>query len=420
MTTGIDSSNVVARSQCRNCQSPLSTSVVDLGAQPPCEAYVASDKFYEPEPHYPLHAKVCDRCFLVQLDADVSPDSIYREYAYFSSYSDSWLMHARQFVDQACDRFQLNSKHCVVEVASNDGYLLKNFVERNIPCYGVDPAANVAKVAESHGVSTVVDFFGKSSATRLRRERGPADLIIANNVFGHVPDIHDFVAGFKALLSQAGTICIEIPHFLKQMENNQFDTIYHEHYLYHTLLADHAIFQQHELTIWDVDELTTHGGSMRLYIGHPGYHPEVSSRVQELEKRELDGGLDRLDVYRSFGEKVRETKRKLLSFLIDAKRSKKSIVGYGAPGKGNTLLNYCGIRTDFLDFVVDRNPYKQGKFLPGTRIPIFEPSRLLDAKPDYVLILPWNIKNEIIAQLAVIREWGGKFVVPIPEVQVIE
>jgi SAM-dependent methyltransferase len=315
--------------------------------------------------------------------------------------------------------YQLGKNSRVVELASNDGYLLKNFVDREVPCYGVDPAANIARVAESKGVRTHVCFFGKESANRLALEAGTADLIIANNVFGHVPDINDFVAGMKRLLNPGGTITIEIPHFLKLIQNNQFDTIYHEHYCYHTLLADQQIFAVFGLRLFDVEELSTHGGSIRMYVCHEDDDRPTSHNVSRLIALEQQYGLEKMETYAAFGEQAQETKRKLLSFLIEAKRKRKRVAGYGAPGKGNTLLNYCGIRNDFIDFVVDRNPYKHGKFLPGSRIPVFPPHKVAEEKPDYLLILPWNIKDEIILQMQEIRTWGGAFVVPIPEVQVI-
>jgi hypothetical protein len=380
---------------------------------------VPLEHFHAPEAFYPLHAKVCGSCFLVQLDTDVAPHGIYTEYAYFSSFSDSWLTHCRMFADEMIERLHLNSNSLAVEVASNDGYLLQYFVARGIPCYGIDPAANVAKVANERGVPTVVAFFGVEIARKMRDERGPANLIMANNVFGHIPDIHDFLGGMKILLAESGTITIEIPHFMRLMQNNQFDTIYHEHYLYHTLLADIKLFERHALRLIDVEELTTHGGSIRMMVAHKDDPRPVSDRVRKLVEKELEYGLDKLATYESFSEQVRETKRKLLSFLIEAKRNGKRVAGYGAPGKGNTLLNYCGIRTDFIDFVVDRNPYKHGKYLPGSRIPIYAPDKLVQEKPDFVIILPWNLQHEIISQMGVVRDWGGQFVVPIPEVTII-
>lgn len=413
-------SNGGKRTSCRHCAAPLIKSVVDLGVQPPCEGFVPAERFNEPELFYPLHAMVCSNCLLVQLETDVAPESIYTEYAYFSSFSDSWLEHSRAFVDAITEELGLNENSQVVELASNDGYLLKNFVEKGIPAYGVEPAANVAKVAVAKGVPTEVAFFGVSTATALFSAGRPANLIIANNVFGHVPDINDFVSGMKILLKPSGTISIEIPHFMRLMENNQFDTIYHEHYCYHTLLADMRIFLACGLRLFDVQELATHGGSIRMFLCHGDDPRETKQSVHSMVALERSRGLDRIETYEAFGEQVRETKRKLLTFLIGAARSGKRVAGYGAPGKGNTLLNYCGIRSDFIDFVVDRNPYKHGKFLPGTRIPIHSPDMIDRMKPDYVLILPWNIKEEIMTQMAHIRHWGGRFVVPIPEVKVLE
>ena len=407
------------RTDCRHCGAKLEVSVVDLGTQPPCESLITHENFYAPEKFYPLHTKVCTNCWLVQLDADVSHVDIYTEYAYFSSFSDSWLAHMEQYVADMCERFQLSRASQVVEIASNDGYLLQFFVKRAIPCFGLDPAANVAESAKQRGVETIVDFFGKKVAQRIVQERGHADMIAANNVFGHVPDINDFVAGLKSLLAEGGTITIEIPHFMRLIERNQFDTIYHEHYCYHTLLADKAIFASQGLKLIDVEELSTHGGSIRMFVAHDSDPRGESRSVQELVQEEIAAGLDRVEAYTSFGASVQATKRKLLQFLIEAKEQGKRVAGYGAPGKGNTLLNYCGIREDFLEFVVDRNPYKHGKYLPGTRIPIFPVEHLLASKPDYVLILPWNIQNEIMAQMSSIREWNGRFVIPIPEVKVL-
>ncbi len=408
------------RTTCRHCGAPLVHSVVDLGVQPPCEGYVSAERFNEPELFYPLHAMVCANCLLVQLETDVSPESIYTEYAYFSSYSDSWLEHSRKFAEKIRAQLGLDAGSQVVELASNDGYLLKNFVEKGIPAYGVEPAANIAKVAVERGIPTEVTFFGVATARVLVEQGRRADLIVANNVFGHVPDINDFVSGMKLLLKAGGTVSIEIPHLMRLMQHNQFDTIYHEHYCYHTLLADTRIFAAFGLRMFDVEELATHGGSIRMLLCHNddprGETPAVGALI-ELERAR---GLDRVETYAGFGEKVRETKRKLLTFLIDVARAGKTVAGYGAPGKGNTLLNYCGIRTDFIDFVVDRNPYKQGKYLPGSRIPIYAPDKIDQMKPDYVLILPWNIKDEIMEQMAHIRSWGGSFVVPIPEVTVVE
>lgn len=408
------------RSVCRFCGAPLTHSVVDLGAQPPCNSIVSPERFSTAEAIYPLHAMVCSECLLVQLDTDIAPDSIYTEYSYFSSFSDSWLDHARRYTEMMAQRLQLDATKQVVELASNDGYLLQYFIQKGVPAYGIDPAANVAKAAEARGVPTVVAFFGVNTANALKQQGKQADLIVANNVFGHIPDINDFVAGMKILLKTGGTITIEIPHFMRLMEFNQFDTIYHEHYCYHTLQSDTRIFAAHGLRLFDVQELPTHGGSTRMFACHADDPCETCGSVDALMKIERERGLDKPEAYAAFGEQVKETKRKLLSFLIEAKRAGKTIAGYGAPGKGNTLLNFCGIRQDFIDYVVDRNPYKQGKFLPGSRIPIFAPEKMRETKPDYVLILPWNIKDEVMKQMAHVREWGGKFVVPIPEVKVLD
>jgi SAM-dependent methyltransferase len=407
------------RTTCRSCGAPLTHSVVDLGAQPPCNSIISPERFNIAEAIYPLHAMVCGECLLVQLDTDIAPDSIYTEYAYFSSYSDSWLDHARRYTEMMTQRLQLDASKQVVELASNDGYLLQYFIQKGVPAYGIDPAANVAKAAEARGVPTVVAFFGVQTAQELARQGRQADLIVANNVFGHIPDINDFVAGMKILLKAGGVITIEIPHFMRLMEFNQFDTIYHEHYCYHTLHSDTRIFARHGLRLFDVQELPTHGGSTRMFVCHADDPRETCGSVDALMQIERARGLDKPETYAAFGEQVKETKRKLLTFLIEAKRAGKTIAGYGAPGKGNTLINYCGIRQDFVDYVVDRNPYKQGKFLPGSRIPIYAPDKMNETKPDYVLILPWNIKDEVMKQMAHVREWGGRFVIPIPEVQVL-
>ena len=372
------------------------------------------------EPFYPLHVYVCRRCFLVQLQEFVTPSEIFSEYAYFSSYSTSWVDHARRYAELMIDRFKLGNGSKVMEIASNDGYLLQHFVARGIPVLGIEPAANVAKAAVAKGVPTTVQFFGRASAADIAAKHGRPDVLLGNNVLAHVPDINDFVGGMKILLGPQGVITMEFPHLARLMAENQFDTIYHEHFSYLSFTVVEKIFAHHGITLFDVEELPTHGGSLRIY----GRHTEnaalpVTARVTELRQREIGDGFLTLERYRGFDEQVKSTKRKLLSFLIDAKHQAKTIVGYGAPGKGNTLLNYCGIRTDFLDFVVDANPYKHGKFTPGTRIPIFSPERIREARPDYVLILPWNLKDEIVSQAAYVREWGGRFVVPIPEVRVL-
>ena len=406
-------------SKCRFCATKLEHTFVDLGMSPLCESYLSSDHLNQMEPFYPLHVYVCASCFLVQLEAYVSPEHIFSDYAYFSSYSDSWLAHAKAYTDQMTQRFSLDSKSLVVEVASNDGYLLQYFVQKNVPVLGIEPAANVAPEAVKKGVTTLVKFFGTETARELAAAGKKADLLLGNNVLAQVPDLNDFVAGMTILLKPGGVITMEFPHLQRLMEENQFDTIYHEHFSYFSLLTAEKIFSAHGLTLFDVEELPTHGGSLRIYACHKGdsTHP-VSSRIAELRAREENLGYAKIETYSQFADQVKETKRKLLDFLIQVKRNGKKVAGYGAPGKGNTLLNYCSIRTDFIDYTVDRNPHKHGKFLPGTRIPIYPPDQIRRTQPDYLLILPWNLKQEIMQQNAFIRDWGGKFVVPIPEVKV--
>lgn len=405
--------------RCRFCGTAFRHRVVDLGMSPLCESFLRADQLNQMEAFYPLHVWVCDQCFLVQLEEYVTGEEIFSDYAYFSSFSDTWLRHARTYVEQMIDQLGLTPKSRVVEIASNDGYLLQFFVQRGIPALGIEPAANVAKAAEQKGVPTLVKFFGVETAEELAVTGHRADLILGNNVLAQVPDLNDFVGGLKILLAPTGVITIEFPHLLKTIEGNQFDQIYHEHFSYFSLYSAERIFAAHGIPIFDVEELPTHGGSIRIYAGHAeDSTKEVSDRLLTLRAEEERAGIGTLEYYADFEARVRETKRKLLAFLINAKNEGKRVVGYGAPGKGNTLLNYCGIRTDFLDFTVDRSPHKHEKFLPGTHIPIFSPERLWDARPDYVMILPWNLKNEIMEQLAGIRDWGGSFVVPIPEVTV--
>jgi hypothetical protein len=405
--------------RCRHCLQPLRHTFVDLGMSPLCETFLAADQLNGMEAFYPLHVYACSQCFLVQLQEYVDPASIFSDYAYFSSYAESWLAHARAYTDQMIDRWGLSGRHQVMELASNDGYLLQYFVGRGIPALGIEPAANVAKVAVSKGVPTRVAFFGRETARALVSEGTQADLLIGNNVLAQVPDIADFVAGMKIVLRPTGVLTMEFPHLLRLIEGNQFDTIYHEHFSYFSFLTVCKIFEAHGLVLFDVEELPTHGGSLRIYGRHAEDNTKpATARVAELLDRELAQGFGSIERYTTFGRQVEETKHRLLTFLIDAKRAGKSIVGYGAPGKGNTLLNYCGIRTDFLDYTVDRNPHKHGRFTPGTHIPIFAPAKISETRPDYVLILPWNVKDEIIAQMAHIRDWGGQFVVPIPEVTV--
>jgi hypothetical protein len=399
----------------------LQTTFVDLGMSPLCQTHIEPDQLNHSEVFYPLHAYVCKNCFLVQLEEYVTPQQIFGDYAYFSSYSDSWLEHARRYTASMVERLGLGRHSRVIEIASNDGYLLQDFVRRGIPCLGIEPAANVAKVAVEQGVPTIVRFFGRQTAEEVGRDWGRPDLLLGNNVLAHVPDLNDFVAGMKLLLSPTGVITMEFPHLLRLMQENQFDTIYHEHFSYFSFFVVQRVFAHHGLTLFDVDELQTHGGSLRIYARHSeAAGLPVSDRVRDLLERERALGLDREQAYADFGEKVRETKRKLLEFLIGAKRADKRVVGYGAPGKGATLLNYCGIRTDFLDYTVDRSPHKQGRYTPGTHVPICHPDRIRESRPDYVLILPWNLKTEIMEQISYIRAWGGRFVIPIPEVKVLD
>ncbi|HEV8585513.1 MAG TPA: class I SAM-dependent methyltransferase [Methylomirabilota bacterium] len=405
---------------CRFCAAPLGHILIDLGMSPLCESYLAAEQLNQMEPFYPLHVYVCERCFLVQLEEYVTPSHIFTEYAYFSSYSTSWREHARRYVEAMRARFALGPRSLVAEVGSNDGYLLEYFVQAGVPVLGIEPAANVAAAAVARGVRTLVRFFGRETAQHLADRGERAELIVGNNVLAQIPDLNDCVAGLKALLAPRGVVTIEVPHLMRLIEGNQFDTIYHEHFYYFSLLALQKIFAAHGLTLFDVEELPTHGGSLRIYARHTADTSKpVGERVSALAAVEEAAGFRTLKRYETFAEQVYETKRKLLEFLIDAKRQGRAVVGYGAPGKGNTLLNYCGIRTDFVDYTVDRNPYKHGKFLPGTHIPIFPPERIAETKPDYVLILPWNLRDEIVAQMAAIRGWGGRFVVPIPEVTVL-
>ena len=409
------------RGGCRCCGAPLRQTFVDLGMSPLCESYLRADQLNDMEPFYPLHVYVCDQCFLVQLQEYVRPEAIFTEYAYFSSYSQSWLDHARRYTDKMIEELGLSGASRVIEVASNDGYLLQYFVARGIPALGIEPAVNVAETAITRGVPTLLKFFGRETARALVAEGRQADLLIGNNVLAQVPDINDFVAGMKIVLAPRGVITLEFPHLMRLVAENQFDTIYHEHFSYFSLLSATRILAAHGLVVYDVDELETHGGSLRVYACHAEdpLRP-ITPRVDTLRAHEIAAGLETLGYYADFADRVRETKQKLLDFLVAAKRAGKSIVGYGAPGKGNTLLNYCGIRTDFLDYTVDRNPYKHGKFLPGTHIPIHPPERIRETRPDFVLILPWNLRQEIVRQLAFIKEWGGQCLVPIPEVQVCD
>jgi len=406
--------------KCRFCNTALEHTFADLGMSPLANSYVSLAKADAMEPFYPLHAYVCSKCWLVQLQMYQTGEDIFSDYAYFSSYSDSWLVHAKAYTEKMRARFGLNASSKVVEIASNDGYLLQYFKEAGVPVLGVEPAKNVAEVAIAKGIPSVVKFFGETTARELVGTGIQADLLLGNNVLAHVPGLNDFVTGMKILLKPTGVITMEFPHLQRLVDDRQFDTIYHEHFSYFSFITVEQVFAQHGLTLFDVEELPTHGGSLRIY----GRHTEdiskpVSERVIALREREQRLGYTSLELYNSFAEKVIATKRDILEFMIKAKREGKSIVGYGAPAKGNTLLNYCGIRTDMISYTVDRSPYKQAHLLPGTRIPIYSPEKIVETKPDYVVILPWNLKDEIVKQMAHIREWGGKFVVMIPEVKVI-
>jgi SAM-dependent methyltransferase len=407
---------------CRFCDTPLRHLFLSLGASPLSNSYLSMDDLHRMEPYYPLDVYVCENCLLVQLDEfEKTEDIFHAGYAYFSSYSDSWLKHCERYVEMMVQRFGLNEKTFVVEIASNDGYLLQYFKGHNIPILGIEPAANTARVAQENGIPTEVTFFDQVYAENMRQKGQQADLIIGNNVLAHNPNLNDFVKGLKIALKADGLITMEFPHLARLMEENQFDTIYHEHFSYFSFLAVERIFREHGLTIFDVEELPTHGGSLRIYAAHDEDQSKfLSPLVAELKARELNDGYGSIDHYLTFHQKVQSVKRNLLQLLIGLKNEGKKIVGYGAPAKGNTLLNYCGIRTDFLDYTVDRSPHKQNCYLPGSRIPIKHPDQIREDRPDYVLILPWNIKEEIILQMDHIKEWGGRFIVPIPDAHIIE
>ncbi len=405
---------------CRFCGASLRHTFVDLGTSPLCQRHLEPEGIDRMEEFHPLHVRVCGECFLVQLDEYVSPARIFDDYAYFSSYSDTWLAHAEAYCRAAKERLGLGEKSLVVELASNDGYLLQYFQRLGVPVLGVEPASNVARVAIAKGIPTVSEFFGRSLAERLVESHGKADLIVGNNVLAHVPALNDFVEGMRILLGPSGVITMEFPHLLRLIEGNQFDTIYHEHFSYLGFVTVERVFAAHGLTIFDVEELPTHGGSLRIHARHARNAAiETTPRVAAIRALEHEARLTTIEGYEGFGPKVAATKRRLLALLVDAKDRGKSIAGYGAPGKGNTLLNYCGIRTDFLDYTVDRNPKKQGNYLPGTRIPIHAPSKLRETRPDYVLVLPWNLVDEVTRQHAYVAEWGGRFIVPIPEARVV-
>jgi predicted TPR repeat methyltransferase len=411
---------VLGATHCRFCNSPLELTVIDLGKSPFCESFLTSDQLETMEAFYPLHVRTCSRCWLAQLPAFVAPEEIFEEYAYFSAFSDSWVEHARAYVEMIAERLALTSASLVVELASNDGYLLQHFLPKGIPVLGIDPAANVARAAEERGVETLVDFFGIGLAQRMADEGREADLVLGNNVLAQVPDLNDFVGGVRILLAKGGTATFEFPHLARLLEGLQYDTIYHEHFSYFSLFTIREVFAAHGLSVIDVEELPTHGGSLRVYAAHDGDPREPTDAVRELLAREELEGLRDPECYGQFAVRVNESKRALLELLIELRRDSKHVVGYGAPGKGNTLLNFCGIRTDFLDYTVDRNPYKHGRFTPGTHIPIHPPERIAETRPDAIVILPWNLTPEISAQLAYTADWGAKLIVPVPIATLVE
>jgi SAM-dependent methyltransferase len=403
---------------CRLCDGQLTETFVDLGMSPLCESYVREDRLDGPETFYPLHVRICSACLLVQLPAYVSGEDIFSDYAYFSSYSDSWVAHAKRYADEMTERLRLGAGSLVAEVASNDGYLLQHFVAAGIPVIGVEPAGNVAEVARAKGVRTEVRFLGAETGAEVAGKYGRADLVAANNVYAHVPDIRDFTAGLAALVKPTGLVTLEFPHLLRLIEGRQYDTIYHEHYQYLSLLTASRALASGGLTVVDVDELSTHGGSLRVHARHAEHAGEPSPDVKAVLAAEEAAGLHTLEGHAGFAKAVFDIKRDLMSFLLAARAEGKTVVGYGAPGKGNTLLNHCGIRSDLLAYTVDRSPHKQGWYLPGTHIPIHHPDRIAADRPDYVLVLPWNLRTEIAAQLRYVRDWGGRLVFPIPHLEV--
>jgi SAM-dependent methyltransferase len=419
MTLPAETEQQVATMPCRFCGAQLQQTFVDLGMSPLCETYPSANEFHRGEKYYPLHVYVCGQCFLVQLEEFETRENIFSDYAYFSSYSDSWLRHCEKYCAKVQQQFGLNEKSFVVEVASNDGYLLQYFARESISVLGIEPAANVAKVANEKGVPTLVSFFGAALARELALEGRTADLVAGNNVLAQVPDLNDFVEGLQILLKPEGVLTLEFPHLLRLMERNEFDTIYHEHFSYFSLLTTVQILERHGLRVFDVEQLPSHGGSLRVYACRSESHTHlVLPSVRRVIEDEMKAGLGTPEGYEGFKQKVKQTKFSLLEFLLKAAREGKRVAGYGAPGKSATLLHYCGIGRDLIEYTVDRSPYKQGKFLPGSHIPIYHPDRIVETKPDYVVILPWNLKDEIMQQLQVVREWGGRFVVPIPEVSV--
>ena len=404
---------------CRFCNEPLTNIFADLGTSPLSNRFLKKEMLDETEKKYPLCVHVCDNCFLVQLSEFETPENIFEDYAYFSSYSITWLQHAENYVNMMIQKFGFNEKNLVIEIASNDGYLLQFFKRKNIPILGVEPAANIAKVAKEKGIPTITKFFGVNTANELREEGKLADLIVGNNVLAHVPNLNDFVKGLKILLEPNGIITMEFPHLLQLIQQNQFDTIYHEHFSYFSFLVVQKIFSSYQLTIFDVDEISTHGGSLRIYARHEeNENYEISNNVKKILQKEIEFGLTDISTYINFQNQINQTKKNIREFFVSAKEAHKKIVGYGAAAKGNTLLNFCELGKDFVEFIVDRSPHKQGLFLPGSHIPVKSVDNLQKVKPDYLVILPWNLKDEIVMQTNYIKNWGGKFVILIPKVQI--
>jgi 2-polyprenyl-3-methyl-5-hydroxy-6-metoxy-1,4-benzoquinol methylase len=402
---------------CRFCGEPLQFTFADLGAQPLCEHYLQREQLNKMEPFYPLHVYVCAKCFLVQLEASIPAEDVFREYSYFSSQSKGWLKHAEDYAEMITKKLNLSKNSQVVEIGSNDGYLLQYFAQRGIPVLGVDPAANVATEAIKKGIPTIVEFFGLKSSRELVKQNKQADLLIGNNVLARVPELNGFVEGLKTLLKPSGVITMELHHLMKLIDNNQFDTISHERFSYFSFIVVEELFASHGLTIFDVEELPTHGGSLRVYARHTeNTSIPITNRPKQLIDKEKEYQLTEIEKYLTFAERVKVTKLDILDCVVKIKRNKKSVVGYGAHAEAHTLLNYCGIRSDLLDYIVDRNPSKQGKFLAGTHIPIFHPDKIKETKPEYILVLAWNIKKEIMTQMSYIGDWGGQFIVPIPKI----